>query len=547
MKKILLVAIVLLLICGGAARAENTFDDLKKKAASGDAAALGLLGEAYSCGWNGAPKDDKKAVECFEKAAAQGDPVGQYYMGTIFYFGNTVNKDYKKAAEWFEKAALHGEIRAQGNIAMMYYEGTDFPQNNIMAYAYYNIIASGPTADPISKKAAAESLDKLQKKMSPQQIDKAKEKSRDLLKKIDENFKKTKITPAAPKYPVNTARILKTDEIFIEAVSSLDIKTINELIKKGYKIKDLPSDYAPVLITVIGSQNANFARFMGAKAEAAKGYTEESLKKSVAAKKNVVFKLLAENGAECNIANSGGEKLIALAAATGDSEIVKYLLAKKSDVTNLNKNGDDLLYCAIGSHSLETVKTVVESAYGPGLIKSGARSAARAATLKEDGILKYLIEKGININGNTGSAAGNESGNNSSWKPLKAALYNKNIDALKLLIEKGADLKIINKNGENCLFELTGGITGDEMDDKTVEIAKMLVARGVTANIKNNSGETVLMMAARNGSVPFMKFLIENGSDVNARNNNGITAMGYAKKARQQNSIAFLNSVNAVE
>lgn len=138
-------------------------------------------------------------------------------------------------------------------------------------------------------------------------------------------------------------------------------------------------------------------------------------------------------------------------------------------------------------------------------------------------------------------------GDNSSWKTLKLTLMNKKVDDLKQILEKGADLKFTDQNGENCLFKLTGGVTGGDNDIKSAEMAGMLIEKGVDVNAKNKFGHTVLMLAAKQGNAPLMKLLIEKGADVNARSDNGTTALGYARKARQEESVKYLVSLSAAE
>jgi len=132
-------------------------------------------------------------------------------------------------------------------------------------------------------------------------------------------------------------------------------------------------------------------------------------------------------------------------------------------------------------------------------------------------------------------------------KALKLALMNKNVENLRQLLEKGADLKALDSNGENSLFHLTCGGTGGDNDEKSAVMAAMLVEKGVGVNAKNKFGQTVFMMAAKYGNVPLMKFLVEKGADVNARSDNGSTALGYARKAKREESVNYLVSINAAE
>jgi TPR repeat protein len=58
-------------------------------------------------------KNQKKAVEWYQKAAEQGDAIAQYNLGISYKEGQGVKKDKNKAAEWLSKAAAQGDEDAQ--------------------------------------------------------------------------------------------------------------------------------------------------------------------------------------------------------------------------------------------------------------------------------------------------------------------------------------------------------------------------------------------------------------------------------------------------
>lgn len=72
-----------------------------------DAGAQFELGKKYYLG-DGAPKDEVKAADWFEKAAAQGDIRAQAYLGLIYDIGDLRPQDYVLAYAWLTLAALHG-------------------------------------------------------------------------------------------------------------------------------------------------------------------------------------------------------------------------------------------------------------------------------------------------------------------------------------------------------------------------------------------------------------------------------------------------------
>ncbi|MHB1358118.1 MAG: trypsin-like peptidase domain-containing protein [Rhodocyclaceae bacterium] len=99
---------------------QSKLSDLLKKAEAGDVLAMVEVGMAYKKG-DGLPQDVGKAVEWFEKAAAQGNTDAQYRLGELYYLGE--KPDFSKALEWLQLAAEKGNAWAQNLLAVMFYKG----------------------------------------------------------------------------------------------------------------------------------------------------------------------------------------------------------------------------------------------------------------------------------------------------------------------------------------------------------------------------------------------------------------------------------------
>ena len=94
------------------------------------------LGEIYEEGRE-VEKNEKKAIELYEKAANQGNPKAQYKLGKMYEEGRGVKKDAKKAAELYEKAANQEYDYAQFQIGQMYEEGRGVERNEKKAIQVY--------------------------------------------------------------------------------------------------------------------------------------------------------------------------------------------------------------------------------------------------------------------------------------------------------------------------------------------------------------------------------------------------------------------------
>lgn len=127
---------------------EENFAETKRKAEVGDASEQSNLGWMYDNG-EGVHKDAAKAVEWFQKAAAQGHAGAQYNLGLMYAKGKGVPKDVAKAEEWYQKAATkwwqeaaQGDAHAQFNLGVMYANGEGVPKDAAKAVEWYQKAAT---------------------------------------------------------------------------------------------------------------------------------------------------------------------------------------------------------------------------------------------------------------------------------------------------------------------------------------------------------------------------------------------------------------------
>jgi TPR repeat protein len=109
---------------------------LTKKAEAADASAQYNLGAVYFHG-EGVPKDAAKAVEWWQKAAAQGHASAQYNLGAVYSSGEGVPKDAAKAVEWLQKAAVQGDVDAQSSLGAKYSRGDGVPRDAAKAVEWW--------------------------------------------------------------------------------------------------------------------------------------------------------------------------------------------------------------------------------------------------------------------------------------------------------------------------------------------------------------------------------------------------------------------------
>jgi TPR repeat protein len=115
---------------------EQMFAGLVKKAEAGDASAQTNLGDRYFYG-EGTAKDLVKAVEWYQKAAAQGYSAAQFLLAVRYARGEGTAKDMVKALEWYQKAAAQDVVYAQVSLGDMYASGEGVPKDNAKAVEWW--------------------------------------------------------------------------------------------------------------------------------------------------------------------------------------------------------------------------------------------------------------------------------------------------------------------------------------------------------------------------------------------------------------------------
>jgi ankyrin repeat protein len=122
-----------------------------------------------------------------------------------------------------------------------------------------------------------------------------------------------------------------------------------------------------------------------------------------------------------------------------------------------------------------------------------------------------LISSGGNIN---------EREHKAGWSLLHYAVYYNQIDAVKFLSEKGANVNITDAQGYTpLLFAL-------EYNNK--DIINVLVDSGANMNILNNRGDTPLSYALHYRYFNILELLLEKGADVNFADARGNTLLALA-------------------
>ena len=124
------------------ASVKSALDCFRRAAGQGDANGLYNLGMAYARGI-GIARDDDQAFSCFRAAAEKGHPEAINSLGWFFREGRVFAKDLELAAQWFEKSASYGNPYGQLNWGLALQRGEGVAQDSAKATEQFRRSAEG--------------------------------------------------------------------------------------------------------------------------------------------------------------------------------------------------------------------------------------------------------------------------------------------------------------------------------------------------------------------------------------------------------------------
>ena len=113
----------------------EAIDWYKKGAHKGNVKAMATYGALISRGF--ALGSDKDAFKWIEKAAKKDYDFAQYNLGYCYKSGLGVERDYEKAYEYFQKAADQGNVAAQNSVGIAFLKGEGVPMDYEKAFGYF--------------------------------------------------------------------------------------------------------------------------------------------------------------------------------------------------------------------------------------------------------------------------------------------------------------------------------------------------------------------------------------------------------------------------
>jgi len=219
-------------------------------------------------------------------------------------------------------------------------------------------------------------------------------------------------------------------------------------------------------------------------------------------------KLLVAAGADINATGGDGKDALGLAIFNGGYEVASFLVDNHAKVNQPDAQRFTPLFWAVDHRNMET-----------------APNFPWVVTTDPLPLIKKMLDAGADVNfvvNNTPRARMRDGSPRIVFATaLMRAAFSGDIELVKLLLDHGADPKIVSKDNETTLMAAAGtgfipGYSKGRTPAERLEVVKLLIDLGQDVNAADNYGITPLMVAANLGDVPIIQYLIDKGADLAA-------------------------------
>ncbi len=290
-----------------------------------------------------------------------------------------------------------------------------------------------------------------------------------------------------------------------------------------------------------------------------------------------IVQLLAAHGADLNIRSydrdptlpkmeagtpnapiaRGGLTALLFAARQGEIDAVSALLDAKADINAVDSDGNNALTLSILNTHYDLTQLLIDRGADANIAAKNGRTALYSAVEMHDmdwsprpahkevdktssmDIIHALLDHKANVNAQLTAPApiekhAQDMGDKTmgaGTTPFTRAARSADAELMHLLLDKGADPKLVGKDNQTALMVAAGVNYNDHIrgtEEEALEAVKICVSLGLDVNAATDKGETALHGAAKRGADSITKYLVEKGANVNARNKRGFTPLDLA-------------------
>ena len=222
-------------------------------------------------------------------------------------------------------------------------------------------------------------------------------------------------------------------------------------------------------------------------------------------------KCLLKQGADPSLQDIKGWSGLHSSSLGGNPEVIELMLSHVPSIDSITKEGLTPLMIAALNDKLQAVKYLLEQGADPSLQNNKGWSALHSASL--DGnpeVIELILNHVPNIDSITKEGD----------TPLLIAARNDKLQAVKYLLQQGADPSLQDHDGWNVLHSAS--------KFGNPEIIELMLSHVPSIDSITKEGVTPLMIAASNDKLQAVKYLLKQGADPSLQDNKGCNVLHCA-------------------
>jgi ankyrin repeat protein len=244
--------------------------------------------------------------------------------------------------------------------------------------------------------------------------------------------------------------------------------------------------------------------------------------------------LLIRNGASVTAANQYGATPLYLACSNGNAAMIRLLLDAGADANSVDPTGETALMTAIRAGKLDAVKALLDRGAGVDARDPAFQQTPLMFAVRENhpDIIQLLIDRGADVNAKT------RTGPTPRFElPNSRPGFSNGVG----IVRGGWSERGLRAPIPGAMFPLLYAAR-----DGRLEAARILVAAGADVKLTDANGITPLLLATLNNQIEMARFLIDRGADINATDWYGRTPLWAAVEVRNMDlhNNAFENGVD---
>jgi ankyrin repeat protein len=338
-------------------------------------------------------------------------------------------------------------------------------------------------------------------------------------------------------------------DAFYSAIRKNDLPALQALLKGGAdpNVSDPRGGATPLMYAAaVGSTGAmSLLLDNGAKPNATNATGATAL--MWAATDIAKVRLLLARGADVNIASERGRTALQSAARSDRSAaIVRLLLAAGADAKAVDGAKANALHAATLGNDTDTIRLIVDAGADVNAADfAGFTPLINAAANRNLDAIRLLLAKGADAKARSGDGSFQKVKAGAIalglWTPLTAAVSLASPELVKTLLDAGVGINVADVRGMTPLMLAVA------TDRQNIDVIRLLIARGADVNAKSAVGETALDWAMKTGGKPAIDAIKAAGGTATARVDVAVPPPAHADvKTAVERSRALLGKASVV-